>query len=390
MPNELPSGRDTRIDVFRGLVLISVFLTHVPGTIYEHLSHRNFGFSDSAEAFVLISGISAGLAYKRFGSGRRMAMSVKAWKRAGSLYVAHVATTLLSLAIFAAAAIFFRDFALLRQNNIDFIVDDTPYALVGLATLGHQIGYNNILSLYFVLMLLLPLMLLAAEQSLLLLVGASGLLWLVAGIWGIAPHNYPTPGVWFLNPLSWQFLFAIGLAGALHATRSGRLAVKPWLAALAFSYLLVALLWVRVPFWGVDTSLGMPAVVTGFDKTFLSLPRLLHVLAIAATLIFLPTVSRWATVSTRHPLAILGRHSLSVFILGTLLAMLAQAWKAVEPPHFLTDTLLVIGGLLMQFALAYGVEWLRKVEAAGRGAGAQQAEKAQPRRAFTPDAAAPA
>lgn len=366
MTNELPSKRNTRIDVFRALALISVFLTHVPGTIYEHLSHRNFGFSDSAEAFVLISGISAGLAYSRFGPGTRLALAARAWKRAGVLYVAHVATTLLSLAIFAGAAILFRDFALLRQNNIDFIINDTPYALVGLATLGHQIGYNNILSLYLVLMLLLPLMLLAAERSITLLLGFSGLVWLLAGIWQVAPHNYPTPGVWFLNPLSWQFLFAIGLAGAIRAKRAGRFVISPWAAVPGLAYLLLALLWVRIPLWGLDTSFGLPAVLTGFDKTFLSLPRLLHVLALAAALVFIPAFSRWSDVSARNPLAVLGRHSLPVFILGTLLAMLAQAVKAVEPQHFATDTLLIAGGLGLQFALAYALEWVRCLETAAR------------------------
>ncbi|WP_163363588.1 OpgC domain-containing protein, partial [Enterobacter cloacae] len=44
--------RDTRIDVFRALALLTIFINHVPGTVFEHLTHRNFGFSDSAEAFV--------------------------------------------------------------------------------------------------------------------------------------------------------------------------------------------------------------------------------------------------------------------------------------------------------------------------------------------------
>ena len=156
--------------------------------------------------------------------------------------------------------------------------------------------------------------------------------------------------------------------------------MKPWIAAPAFAYLPLALLWVRIPLWGIDTSFGLPAVLTGFDKTFLSLSRLLHVLSLAAALIALPAVSRWAAVPMRHPLAVLGRHSLPVFIGGTLLAMLAQAVKAVEPQHFLTDTLLVVGGVGLQFALAYAVEWLRGIEAAA------QAEKRHPRLAFSADA----
>ena len=44
--------RDTRIDVLRALALLTIFVDHVPGTPFEHLTYKNFGFSDAAEAFV--------------------------------------------------------------------------------------------------------------------------------------------------------------------------------------------------------------------------------------------------------------------------------------------------------------------------------------------------
>ena len=56
-------GRDPRLDFFRGLSLIMIYLNHVPGTIYETLTSRNFGFSDAAEGFVFMAGVSAALAY---------------------------------------------------------------------------------------------------------------------------------------------------------------------------------------------------------------------------------------------------------------------------------------------------------------------------------------
>ena len=171
--------RDTRIDVFRALALLTIFINHVPGTIYEHLTHKNFGFSDSAEAFVLISGIAVGLAYGlKFKPGNRLLMTLKAWRRAGVLYVAHIMTTVATLAIFSAAALYFKQPVLLRLINIDIFIDDTPEALVGIATLGHQIGYNNILSMYAVVLLMMPFFLLLGSVSLRLMVAVSGTLWL--------------------------------------------------------------------------------------------------------------------------------------------------------------------------------------------------------------------
>lgn len=56
-------GRDARLDMFRGLALLMIFINHVPGTAWENFTSRNFGFSDAAEAFVFMSGVAAGLAY---------------------------------------------------------------------------------------------------------------------------------------------------------------------------------------------------------------------------------------------------------------------------------------------------------------------------------------
>ncbi|TIT88604.1 MAG: hypothetical protein E5W55_26220, partial [Mesorhizobium sp.] len=40
--------RDTRIDVLRALALLTIFVDHVPGTVFENLTYKNLGFSDAA------------------------------------------------------------------------------------------------------------------------------------------------------------------------------------------------------------------------------------------------------------------------------------------------------------------------------------------------------
>ncbi|TGV29118.1 hypothetical protein EN811_30190, partial [bacterium M00.F.Ca.ET.168.01.1.1] len=87
--------RDTRIDVLRALALLTIFVDHVPGTVFENWTYKNFGFSDAAEAFVLISGISVALAYgTKFKPGGRLLATLKMWRRAGVLYAAHIVTTM--------------------------------------------------------------------------------------------------------------------------------------------------------------------------------------------------------------------------------------------------------------------------------------------------------
>lgn len=357
----MQTQRDTRLDVFRALALLTIFIDHVPGTVFEHLTLRNFGFADAAEAFVLISGIAVGLAYApRFKPGQALLPSLKIWRRAGVLYCAHIMTTVATLTIFCAASVIFHRPELLRLNNIEALIDDPAEAFVGVGLLGHQLGYNNILSMYAVLLFFTPAILWLLNRSVSVTLLGSCALWLVAGVFQLAPPNYPTQGYWFLNPLSWQFLFVIGIAATMHVKRGGRLPSGTVWTSLSLAYVVGALAWVYSPMWGQDGWRGLPLFLAGFDKSFLALPRLLDILALAYLLTRLPALSNLARVSPGNPLAIFGKHSLPVFILGTVLAMIGQVMKAFYGHNLLCDTMIVSTGIAAQFVLAYGLEWVAR------------------------------
>ena len=57
--------RAWQIDLFRGLALVMIFINHVPDNPLVVLTSANYGFSDAAEAFVLMAGIAAGLVFWR-------------------------------------------------------------------------------------------------------------------------------------------------------------------------------------------------------------------------------------------------------------------------------------------------------------------------------------
>ncbi|WFU08801.1 OpgC domain-containing protein [Rhizobium sp. CB3090] len=355
--------RDTRLDVLRALALITIFINHVPGQFLERLTTKNFGFSDGAEAFVLISGISVGLAYgTRFKPGNRLSIAWKAVRRAFTLYTAHMITTFITLVLFISGAWIFRQAGLLCEVNILAVLMDPVRGIQALLLLGHQIGYNNILPMYGALFLMLPLILLLEARSPLLLLLVSGSVWLVAGIYQIAPHTMLLDGFWFLNPLSWQFLFVIGFVAVMHVKRGGRISYNPVLFALSFAYVALSFIWVTDKLWVLGDHLaafGLPTVVTGFDKTFLSLPRLLHVLALAYLIISVPAVSRLLRRSADHPLTILGRHSLSIFVAGTILAMAGQVILYVTHKDPAVGGAYVLVGIVVQFAYAYYLEYRR-------------------------------
>ncbi|WP_315973234.1 MULTISPECIES: OpgC family protein [unclassified Bartonella] len=359
--------RDTRIDVLRALALLTIFINHVPGNIYEIFTHKNFGFSDSAEAFVLMSGIAVGLAYgNKFVPGNRLLLTLKMWKRSFTLYSAHILTTLITISIFCGAALFMHHPNLLGQINIAPIMKEPAKAVFGIVTLGHQLGYNNILSLYLVLMLAAPFMLFLARKSYALLLVVSGSLYLSSALYGIAPINYPNAGVWFLNPLSWQFLFVVGLVVTMHIKNGGKLPTHPLLVISAIGYLLLSLIWVKANLWWIDPSMGLPHRLTGFDKTYESLPRLLHVLALAYVIAIFPRISNFFRCLPTNPLAILGKYSLAVFVTGTILAMAAQVLKQVNPGGLVFDSLLIATGVVVQFTVAYYFEWLAMIKLAAK------------------------
>src|SRR5579862_9428814 len=56
-------GRDLRVDFFRGLALMIIFIDHIPENIVALITLRNFGFSDAAEIFIFLSGYSAGYVF---------------------------------------------------------------------------------------------------------------------------------------------------------------------------------------------------------------------------------------------------------------------------------------------------------------------------------------
>lgn len=359
---DMRAERDTRIDVIRAIVLLMIFINHVPGNAYEVLTLKNYGFSDAAEVFVLISGLAIGLVYGQKMKGDQWLRSALAvWRRAWVLFYTHIMMTVATLTIFCSGAVVALRPDLLEMINIGPLIEDPARVVVGIGTLGHQLGYNNILPVYMLLLLATPAIVWLLNRNMVLTLVASGALWLAAGIFQIAPSNYPLPGFWFLNPLSWQFLYVIGIAGMMHVRAGGSLPQHPLWTRLAIAYLVCAFALIHSPFWGHVSWFGLPEVLGGFNKTFLSLTRLLDVLALTYLVARWPAVSGLARTAPDHPLAILGKHSLPVFVTGTLCAMVAQVLRHLDTPSLGFDTLLLATGIATQLAVAYFLEWKAEV-----------------------------
>lgn len=361
-PASVPGARDGRIDMFRGLALLMIFVNHVPGTLYENWTSRNFGFSDAAEAFVFISGLAAGLAYtNRLEAGAVWPGTVKILARARQIYFVHLVVTLVVLAIFAGVAMGLGRPEVLAMHGIRLLFEHPLQAMIGLPLLTYQLGYVNILPLYIVLLLATPALILAGRRWPLALLAGSILLWAAAAQFKVNFPSYPGGGGWFLNPLSWQLIFVVGLLCGI-AQRQGRLFVPRsrvlfWVAA---AFVVLVLLWVRIPELGDLgrrglgrlSSLGVPGYLVWFEKPYLFLPRLLHALALFYVLANLGIVRWFAESRWAEPLRVLGRSSLPVFAAGSVLSLGLQAlrWGLEADP--IADGLALAGGMILLLALA--------------------------------------
>ena len=359
------SVRDPRLDVFRGICLVMIFINHVPGTVFEEFTTRNFGFSDAAEGFVLMSGIAAGLAYSADFRERSMRLwtgLARVWRRVWTLYLVHILTTFAALAIAAAVALWLNNSEVLFENQMKWVWRDPLRTLVGLVILTHQFGYVNILPLYLTLLAVTPVLLFVAWRAPLWLLAVSVLIWLVAGLYHLGPPNFPTQGVWFFNPLTWQLIFIIGLLTGV-AMKDGRrfVPIRRWLQIATGALLVYAALSVQFPavskvtghtLWLAKETFNLPWNLTAFDKTYVTAPRLLHILALAYFLSSFAVIRRACAHWLAAPFELLGRQALPVFALGSVLCIGLQGVKHVTGVNILADAAILAVGLGLQFALA--------------------------------------
>ena len=363
-PAPLPvSIRDPRIDVFRGIALVMIFIGHLPGNLYSFYMLWSFGWSDAAEGFVLMSGISAGLAYglffrrpMRFWTGL-----ARVWRRAWTIYLVHILITACGMAATAAVAAWFGNPELLWMNQIGEVIDDAGGFLRRMPMLMQFLDYADILPMYLALVFAAPLMLILAWRWPLVLLAGSVVLWFTTALTLFNLPSATRQFGWFFNPFAWQLIFTVGILTGV-ALKDGRrlVPVRLWLQVLTGAFLLfgiAATRWpdltetLRMQFWRMDRA-GWPDYLIGFDKTFLPLPRILHALALAYFLSSFDAVRRFCTTIWMAPFAVLGKQALPVFALGSILVFAMQAIReemGINPWH---DTLMLAVGLIAMVVLA--------------------------------------
>ncbi|MBJ2180332.1 MULTISPECIES: OpgC family protein [Pseudomonas] len=364
------NGRDPRIDFFRGLALIFIFWDHVPHNPLGQITLRNIGFSDAAEVFVFLAGYAAVLAYgKVLQRDGYWIASLKILRRAWVLYVVHIflLAMLMGIVFFANSHVETRD--LVEEMGLTHFVTHPQQALTDELLLRFKPNLMDPLPLYIVLLGGLPLVLPLLLRQTWAVVGVSLSVYLLAPWMGWNLRAI-ADGVWYFNPVTWQLLFVLGGAAAIHA-RQPRVAERrallrqPLFVAAAGYSLLAAIITLAWRWPEVHDAL-MPAWLSErlypISKTDLSPVRLVHFLALAYVTAKLLPHAGW----TRHWLAQqtcrMGRYSLEVFCLGVLLAPLADMLNALAGDALAMQLFSALAGVVLMGALATWLEFNKRLD----------------------------
>ncbi len=350
---------DNAIDFWRGFALVTIFINHVPGNFYERFTHRNVSTSDSAELFVFLAGWALRRSLERDGLALPVPVMLRRLgRRALAIYAAQTLLVMLALAMLAAAARGLDNPLLLEWYNAAAVFYDPVNAHIGLALLTHQLGYFDILPLYVVLMFLAPAMALVHRWAPALLLPASLALYLVTLVRVIPMPTWPVQGQWFFNPLAWQLVFVLGfeLAGAVGEGSFIQRHIGV-LRAIAAPILIVTAVMVWTHWYPDPTRWPEPRLLFLQQKTYATPVRLIQFLALLAVFsAAFPWLQRHARPPTRF-LAMLGRHSLNVFCVGSLTSLAGQIVRFASHGGILVDTAILLVGLLMLGFTAWISEW---------------------------------
>ena len=374
-------GRDARIDVIRGLSLLIIFINHMPGNVASaHMPH-NYGFSDAADIFVLLAGVSATLAYGGLIEQRGFPVAaLKLGARLWTLYIAHIAVFIIVCGVVATAVTRTQNPLYIEAINIQPFFRDTVEALIGALTLTYQPSYLDILPLYIVLLALFPAIYYAARLSPLLTLGCSLAIWQAALAFEINLPN-GSAGVWFFNPFAWQVIFTLGVVIGLAAQLGIRAPRLVWLDLAAVIFIAAG--------WVVKISSGNPtgiaalndwfdSVQLGSDKTNLAWTRLLHIGALAWLAIrWLPSGSAMARAAPGRILACAGQNSLHVFCAGIVLSISGQIVLAETSFALGVQLLICTAGVTILTGLGIFLSWYRSITKRGASAESAPARGAQ-------------
>jgi hypothetical protein len=351
------------VDFWRGFALVTIFVNHIPGVLYERFTYRNLSLSDSAELFVFLAGWSLRHVVGRPEDPTPFHQLVfRLGGRAITIYGAHLTIVMLAIAMLATSARILDNPLLLEWHNAAAVFQAPVETHIGLVLLSHQLGYFDILPLYVVLMLVAPVIALLHRATPHLVLPISLAIYLSALVFKITVPTWPTEGQWFFNPLCWQLVFVLGFTMSRERGPGGWARANIFRIRMVAAPILIAgTLIVLFDLWPDPTKVPEPKLLFIPGKTFATPARLIHFLALIA--VFSAAFPFIAKIMPRivAGLSMLGRNSLPVFCVGSLLSLAGQILRYYLLGGIIVDTVLVACGIALLGVTAWLAEWRARV-----------------------------
>jgi hypothetical protein len=367
LPRPTPT-RDLRLDFFRGLSLIFIFIDHVPETFLTYFTLQAIAFFDAAEVFIFISGFTAALVYgRRLVAKGALYAGAQVLRRAFQLYVAHIFLMFLFIAEVSYSAIAFKNPMYNEEMRVADFLDEPHVAVVKALLLQFQPTFLDILPLYIVMLLIFPIILLGMRIHWLLVLLPSALLYLAVQAFDLSVPAYPEGHLWFFNPLAWQFLFVSGAVLGDRTVRGASLAglVKlayPAAVAVFAVALVVRLSWTLHGIWDAVPGLLLKELWP-VDKNNLSPLRLVPFFALVVMVaVHVPRDARFLGSAAARPLVLCGQQSLEIFCLGILLSALGHFFLAEYSSSVSMQLAVNVVGIMAMVLTAKMIDWYKAMD----------------------------
>ncbi|MDE5442008.1 OpgC domain-containing protein [Bradyrhizobium sp. CSA207] len=352
LPELKGQGRDLRIDACRGIALWCIFLDHVPNNIGSWVTLHNYGFSDAAEVFMFVSGVTCALAYSK-------AWSCEGWtgvisrtlRRSWDIYAAFLLLTLAcAILVYLAGGDRLAD-----ASNTRILLDQPGATLVHAAILQYCPVNTDVLPIFVLLHLLFAPLLWLLLRLPNVTLGASLALYALVHVFGWTVSAWPN-GHWAFNPLAWQLLVVLGAWWMIEGEKvrlwvTSRTALVPAVLYLVFS-LIIALSWKIQPLDAIVPQ-TLLKLLYPMDKSNLDPLRLLHFLALAVLAAWLvPPNRRGLTTAVMRGAILCGKNSLPIYCLGVLLTLASLLALLDISEGMAMQITLSVGGVLMMILAA--------------------------------------
>ena len=233
-PTAVPSAspvrvRDIRLDFFRGIAMFIILIAHTPGNFLTSWIPARWGFSDATEIFVFCSGMASAIAFGRAfeTAGWRMG-TARVTFRVWQVYWAHVGLFFATLALvsFLTTLEWEGSRNYLGQLNLwrFYVETDTGTVtdlILRFMTLRYVPNYFDILPMYMVVLVMMPVIMALQRVNLGLVFGFMAVTWLfgqtaLVEMLGLPhlelPADPSSDRAWFFNPFGWQLIFFTGFA----------------------------------------------------------------------------------------------------------------------------------------------------------------------------------